>query len=80
MTFGMVFVLIDEARMMADVSPNRSCGGCPNEDREEYAGEDCTEIPNADSVQCHKGKCVVREWAFILYSSASGKMTAPVSS
>ncbi|KAF4577240.1 hypothetical protein EYR36_005227 [Pleurotus pulmonarius] len=37
-----------------------SCGGCPNDDREEYSGDDCTEIPNADSVQCLKGQCVVR--------------------
>ncbi|KAF7422490.1 hypothetical protein PC9H_010646 [Pleurotus ostreatus] len=36
-----------------------SCGGCPNDDREEYSGKDCTEIRNADSVQCIKGQCVV---------------------
>lgn len=58
---------------------NRSCGGCPNDDREEYSGKDCTEIRNADSVQCIKGQCVVREWASIFDSSASGTMTATVS-
>ncbi|KAJ8516554.1 hypothetical protein ONZ45_g6172 [Pleurotus djamor] len=40
-----------------------ACGGCPVGDLDAFidgtSGEDCTEIPHADAVQCVRGKCAI---------------------
>ncbi|KAF4593599.1 hypothetical protein EYR40_008386 [Pleurotus pulmonarius] len=57
-----------------------SCGGCPSEDGDGFAGKDCTEIPNVDSVECVKGQCVVRSCAYGHMSSDNHTVCVPANS
>ncbi|KAF9497881.1 hypothetical protein BDN71DRAFT_539076 [Pleurotus eryngii] len=56
------------------------CGGCPSDDSDVFSGEDCTEIPNVDSVECIKGQCVIRSCIYGHGSSANHTVCIPATS
>ncbi|KAF9497579.1 hypothetical protein BDN71DRAFT_1494686 [Pleurotus eryngii] len=53
------------------------CSGCPSDDSDGFLGKDRTEIPNVDSVECIRGRCVIRLCIYGHGSSANHTVCIP---